>query len=213
MRSQSIYLWIKEWKVERLVDAPELSRASGIPIEKFAGAIFETEPNQGNKIAILHPLNNTHAVSPCDLVLRPCYVRRYPAMANSSTLNYATIRGCRRRRVRMFSALAVTFATRPRLAGVLSTLRIVPAFDPPRRYPHRRFGRHPVALIIPFSRALPWGVDRSRDRGHRRFLGIRPKKGVWTSVRFRSPRIALPRPSRREPSDQTSQSASLIGVR
>jgi len=33
VRRQSIYLWIKEWKVERLVDALKLSRASGIPIE------------------------------------------------------------------------------------------------------------------------------------------------------------------------------------
>ena len=40
VRRQSIYLWIKEWKVERLVDALKLSRASGIPIEKFAGEII-----------------------------------------------------------------------------------------------------------------------------------------------------------------------------
>ena len=43
VRRQSIYLWIKEWKVERLVDAIKLSRASGIPIEKFASAIIEAE--------------------------------------------------------------------------------------------------------------------------------------------------------------------------
>ena len=30
---QSVYRWIKEWKVERLVDALKLSRASGIPVE------------------------------------------------------------------------------------------------------------------------------------------------------------------------------------
>jgi hypothetical protein len=47
VRRQSIYLWIKEWKVERLVDALKLSRASGIPIEKFAGGMFDTE--QSNK--------------------------------------------------------------------------------------------------------------------------------------------------------------------
>ena len=41
MRRQSIYLWIKEWKVERLVDALKLSRASGIPIEKFAGELLD----------------------------------------------------------------------------------------------------------------------------------------------------------------------------
>jgi hypothetical protein len=43
VRRQSIYLWIKEWKVERLIDALKLSRATGIPIEKFAGAMFEAE--------------------------------------------------------------------------------------------------------------------------------------------------------------------------
>ena len=37
VRRQSVYWWIKEWKVERLVDALKLSRASGIPIEKLAG--------------------------------------------------------------------------------------------------------------------------------------------------------------------------------
>jgi hypothetical protein len=36
VRRQSVYWWIKEWKVERLVDALKLSRASGIPIEKLA---------------------------------------------------------------------------------------------------------------------------------------------------------------------------------
>ena len=33
---QSVYVWINEWKVERLVDALKLARASGIPIEKLA---------------------------------------------------------------------------------------------------------------------------------------------------------------------------------
>jgi hypothetical protein len=37
VRRQSVYWWIKEWKVERLVDALKLSQASGIPVEKFAG--------------------------------------------------------------------------------------------------------------------------------------------------------------------------------
>jgi hypothetical protein len=37
VRWQSVYWWIKEWKVERLVDALKLSQASGIPVEKFAG--------------------------------------------------------------------------------------------------------------------------------------------------------------------------------
>ena len=43
VRRQSVYWWIKEWKVERLVDALKLSRASGIPIEKFAGAAFDAD--------------------------------------------------------------------------------------------------------------------------------------------------------------------------
>ena len=49
VRRQSIYLWIKEWKVERLVDALKLSRASGIPIEKFAGAAVDAEPLKKEK--------------------------------------------------------------------------------------------------------------------------------------------------------------------
>jgi transposase-like protein len=46
VRRQSVYLWINEWKVERLVDALKLSRASGIPVEKFASEIVgpETTP-------------------------------------------------------------------------------------------------------------------------------------------------------------------------
>ena len=34
---QTIYHWIDERRVERLIDALRLSRASGIPIEKLAG--------------------------------------------------------------------------------------------------------------------------------------------------------------------------------
>jgi hypothetical protein len=34
---QTIYDWIDERRVERLIDALRLSRASGIPIEKLAG--------------------------------------------------------------------------------------------------------------------------------------------------------------------------------
>jgi len=49
VRRQSIYLWIKEWKVERLVDALKLSRASGIPIEKFAGGLIDTEQSKETK--------------------------------------------------------------------------------------------------------------------------------------------------------------------
>ncbi len=46
---QSVYLWIKEWKVERLVDALKLSRASGIPVEKFAGEIIDQEQPKETK--------------------------------------------------------------------------------------------------------------------------------------------------------------------
>ena len=37
VRRQSVYSWIREWRVERLTDALKLSQASGIPVEKFAG--------------------------------------------------------------------------------------------------------------------------------------------------------------------------------
>jgi hypothetical protein len=40
---QTVYWWIKEWKVDRLVDALRLSRASGIPVERFAGEIFDVD--------------------------------------------------------------------------------------------------------------------------------------------------------------------------
>ena len=49
VRRQSIYLWIKEWKVERLVDALKLSRASGIPIEKFAGQVIDPQRSKETK--------------------------------------------------------------------------------------------------------------------------------------------------------------------
>jgi len=49
VRRQSIYLWIKEWKVERLVDALKLSRASGIPIEKFAGGMIDAKQAKETK--------------------------------------------------------------------------------------------------------------------------------------------------------------------
>ena len=42
VQRQSVYWWIKEWKVERLVDALKLSRASGIPIEKLAGESLDS---------------------------------------------------------------------------------------------------------------------------------------------------------------------------
>jgi hypothetical protein len=49
VRRQSVYWWIKEWKVERLVDALKLSRASGIPVEKFAGQIVDPERSKETK--------------------------------------------------------------------------------------------------------------------------------------------------------------------
>ena len=38
---QSVYTWIEEWRVERLIDALILARASGIPIERLAGDAFK----------------------------------------------------------------------------------------------------------------------------------------------------------------------------
>jgi hypothetical protein len=49
VRRQSVYWWIKEWKVERLVDALKLSRASGIPIEKLAGESVDDGSNAESK--------------------------------------------------------------------------------------------------------------------------------------------------------------------
>ena len=40
---QLVYIWIQEWRVERLIDALKLSRASGIPIEKLAGDAYHPE--------------------------------------------------------------------------------------------------------------------------------------------------------------------------
>ena len=40
---QSVYWWVEEWRVERLVDALRLFRASGIPIEKLAGEDFDPD--------------------------------------------------------------------------------------------------------------------------------------------------------------------------
>lgn len=41
---QSVYSWIREWRVERLTDALKLSQASGIPVEKFASRILGSKP-------------------------------------------------------------------------------------------------------------------------------------------------------------------------
>ena len=40
---QLVYIWVKEWRVERLIDALKLSRASGIPIEKLAGEAYRPD--------------------------------------------------------------------------------------------------------------------------------------------------------------------------
>jgi transposase-like protein len=40
---QSVYTWIEEWRVERLIDALKLARTSGIPIERLAGDAFKPE--------------------------------------------------------------------------------------------------------------------------------------------------------------------------
>src|SRR5580704_16805440 len=40
---QSVYTWIQEWLVERLIDALKLARASGLPIERLAGDAFKPE--------------------------------------------------------------------------------------------------------------------------------------------------------------------------
>jgi transposase-like protein len=42
---QSVYSWIREWRVERLTDALKLSHASGIPVEKFAGQTLGSKPS------------------------------------------------------------------------------------------------------------------------------------------------------------------------
>ena len=49
VRRQSVYWWIKERKIERLVDALKLSRASGIPVEKFAVEIIDMEKPRGTQ--------------------------------------------------------------------------------------------------------------------------------------------------------------------
>jgi transposase-like protein len=40
---QSVYTWIREWRVERLIVALKLAPASGFPIERLAGAAFQPE--------------------------------------------------------------------------------------------------------------------------------------------------------------------------
>jgi len=46
---QSVYSWIQEWRVERLIDALKLARASGIPIERLAGDAFKPDTIPASK--------------------------------------------------------------------------------------------------------------------------------------------------------------------
>src|SRR5580704_17454882 len=46
---QSVYTWLEEWRVERLIDALRLARASGIPIERLAGEAFKPEGTPAEK--------------------------------------------------------------------------------------------------------------------------------------------------------------------
>ena len=47
---QSVYAWIRDRRVERLIDGVRLARASGIPIEKLAGEdAFEAAESGGAK--------------------------------------------------------------------------------------------------------------------------------------------------------------------
>src|ERR1022692_1155416 len=48
---QSVYTWIEEWRVERLIDALKLARVSGIPIERLAGDAFKPEKIPSCEIA------------------------------------------------------------------------------------------------------------------------------------------------------------------
>ena len=52
---QSVYTWIEEWRVERLIDALTLARASGIPIERLAGEAFKPDSAAKSK----QPSNGT----------------------------------------------------------------------------------------------------------------------------------------------------------
>src|SRR5258708_18958618 len=60
VRRQSVYDWIKEWKVERLVDALQLAQASGIPIERLAGA-----STANAKMRKAHPRQPARAQAGC----------------------------------------------------------------------------------------------------------------------------------------------------
>jgi transposase-like protein len=46
---QTVYSWIREWRVERLTEAVKLSQASGIPVEKFVGETLGSKPSAERK--------------------------------------------------------------------------------------------------------------------------------------------------------------------
>ena len=52
---QSVYTWIQEWRVERLIDALKLARASGISIERLAGEAFDPQSIPAPKVNIPPP--------------------------------------------------------------------------------------------------------------------------------------------------------------
>src|SRR5271157_4027665 len=52
---QSVYTWVQEWRVERLIDALKLARVSGIPIERLAGDAFKPERIPAAKSPTLPP--------------------------------------------------------------------------------------------------------------------------------------------------------------
>ena len=58
---QSVYSWIKEWRVERLIDALKLARASGIPIERLAGEALKPDTIPASKAP---PSSNEHDKKP-----------------------------------------------------------------------------------------------------------------------------------------------------
>jgi hypothetical protein len=59
LNTKSIYP-VEEWRVERLIDALKLARASGIPIERLAGDAFKP----GNIPAADSPASSEHDEEP-----------------------------------------------------------------------------------------------------------------------------------------------------
>jgi hypothetical protein len=78
-------LRIKEWKVER-VDALKLSRASGIPIDKFAGGMIGAEQAKETKMAIFRNwvTNPTPEGQAANLAQSAMKTRRAPLIGDSA---------------------------------------------------------------------------------------------------------------------------------